>query len=151
MRIATSKDNDTTWLGGVRPDLAPDRTPEAKPRGPTVPVEIERKFLVTHDGWRRPEPGRRYRRVYLCGGEITARVRRAGSQGFLTIKGTSTGLGRPEVHRSGAHDTFILLRLRMACRSTSKMTAVDQPNSRTPFIAAIGPSRRQRSTGTTSP
>jgi len=36
-------------------------------------------------------------------------------------------------------------------RSTSKMTAVDQPNSSTPFIAVIGPSSRQRSTGVTSP
>ena len=39
----------------------------------------------------------------------------------------------------------------MALRSTSKMTAVDHPYSNTPFIAAIGPSNRQRSTGTISP
>jgi AcrR family transcriptional regulator len=36
-------------------------------------------------------------------------------------------------------------------RSTSKMTAVDQPNNSTPFIAVIGPSKRQRSNGITSP
>jgi hypothetical protein len=36
-------------------------------------------------------------------------------------------------------------------RNTSKITAVDQPNSSTPFIAVIGPSRCQRSTGVTSP
>jgi len=30
------------------------------------------------------------------------------------------------------------------------MTAVDQPNSSTPFIAVIGPSSRQASTGITS-
>jgi len=35
--------------------------------------------------------------------------------------------------------------------STSKITAVDQPNISTPFIAVIGPSKRQRSTGVTSP
>jgi hypothetical protein len=35
--------------------------------------------------------------------------------------------------------------------STSKMTAVDQPNISTPFIAVIGPSSRQRSTGITLP
>ena len=35
----------------------------------------------------------------------------------------------------------------IALRSTSKMTAVDQPNSRTPFIAVIGASSRQRATG----
>jgi hypothetical protein len=39
----------------------------------------------------------------------------------------------------------------MVLRSTSKMTAVDQPNSNTQFIAVMGPSSRQRSTGSTSP
>src|SRR5262245_9649651 len=38
-----------------------------------------------------------------------------------------------------------------ALRSTSKITAVDHPISNTPFNAVIGPSRRQRSTGTMSP
>jgi hypothetical protein len=42
-------------------------------------------------------------------------------------------------------------RMRIARVSTSKMTAADQPNSKTPFIAVIGPSRRQRCTGKTSP
>jgi hypothetical protein len=36
-------------------------------------------------------------------------------------------------------------------RSTSKMTAVDQPNSSTPFIAVTGPSSCHRATGVTSP
>jgi hypothetical protein len=36
-------------------------------------------------------------------------------------------------------------------RSTSKMTAVDQPNNSTPFIAVIGPSKCQRTNGVTSP
>ena len=35
--------------------------------------------------------------------------------------------------------------------STSTMTAVDHPNISAPFIAAIGPSNCQRSTGRTSP
>jgi hypothetical protein len=38
-----------------------------------------------------------------------------------------------------------------AFRNASKITAVDQPNNNTPFIAVIGPSRCQRSTGVTSP
>jgi hypothetical protein len=33
----------------------------------------------------------------------------------------------------------------MTATSTSKITAVDQPNDSTPFIAVIGPSSRQRS------
>src|SRR5438105_1601730 len=40
---------------------------------------------------------------------------------------------------------------RIVLRSTSKMTAVDQPNSITPFIAVSGPSRRQSCTGVMSP
>src|ERR1700722_9641651 len=35
--------------------------------------------------------------------------------------------------------------------STSKMTAVDHPNIRAPFIAVMGPSSFQSSTGVTSP
>src|SRR6266436_5099766 len=35
----------------------------------------------------------------------------------------------------------------MVLRSTWKITAVDQPNSNSPFIAVIGPSRRQRAIG----
>jgi adenylate cyclase len=61
-----------------------------------MPVETERKFLVTHDGWRRPDPGQRYHQGYLCTGEVTVRVRRAASRGFLTIKGSRNGSVRPE-------------------------------------------------------
>jgi hypothetical protein len=39
----------------------------------------------------------------------------------------------------------------MVLRNTSKMTAVDQPNSSTPFVAVRGPSSRQSATGVTSP
>jgi hypothetical protein len=35
--------------------------------------------------------------------------------------------------------------------NTAKMTAVDQPNSNTPFIAVIGPIKCQRCNGVTSP
>lgn len=61
-----------------------------------MPVEIESKFLVTHDGWRTPELGRRYRQGYLCKSPVTVRVRCSASRGFLTIKGSSNGPIRPE-------------------------------------------------------
>jgi adenylate cyclase len=61
-----------------------------------MPVEIERKFLVTHDGWRNQAPGQRYFQGYLSRGEVTVRVRSAGSRAFLTIKGVGNGLVRPE-------------------------------------------------------
>src|SRR4051812_42098664 len=61
-----------------------------------MPLEIERKFLVTHDGWRSQEPGQLYFQGYLRIGEVTVRVRRAGSRGFLTVKGARTGPVRLE-------------------------------------------------------
>lgn len=50
--------------------------------------EIERKFLVTNDSWRSGLIGKAYKQAYLSNNpERTVRVRIAGSQGFLTIKG----------------------------------------------------------------
>jgi adenylate cyclase len=51
-------------------------------------VEIERKFLVTGDGWREnAEAGTRYVQGYLSREpERTVRVRIAGDRAFLTIK-----------------------------------------------------------------
>jgi len=61
-----------------------------------VSVEIERKYLVNGDGWKIVEP------VYLCQGYLntdkarTVRVRVAETKAFLTIKGKTTGVSRPE-------------------------------------------------------
>jgi CYTH domain-containing protein len=62
-----------------------------------MPREIERKFLVSNDEWRSEAHGKRYRQGYLSTvKERTVRVRTAGDQGFLTIKGTTVGATRPE-------------------------------------------------------
>lgn len=59
-------------------------------------IEIERKFLVVGDAWRSAPA------VYFCQGylnrskERTVRIRVAGEQGFLTIKGASTVASRAE-------------------------------------------------------
>jgi adenylate cyclase len=60
--------------------------------------EIERKFLVADDGWRRDAgPGVRCRQGYLLTGPAcTVRVRVMGEQGFLTIKGRMEGITRAE-------------------------------------------------------
>jgi len=61
-------------------------------------TEIERKFLVDRNIWH-PEPGRgtRYRQGYLSSEPgSTVRVRIAGRQGFLTIKGSPHGIARLE-------------------------------------------------------
>lgn len=61
-----------------------------------MPLEIERKFLVTGYAWRTAD-GVLYRQGYLNRDkQRTVRVRIAGQQAFLTIKGVSTGTTRVE-------------------------------------------------------
>jgi len=62
-----------------------------------MPQEIERKFLVTSDSWRGRAVGVTYRQGYLSKDpERTVRVRIAGDDAFLTVKGLTTGNSRPE-------------------------------------------------------
>jgi adenylate cyclase len=59
-------------------------------------VEIERKFLVVGDGWRAASPVF-YSQGYLNRDKArTVRVRVAGEEAFLTIKGVSVGASRAE-------------------------------------------------------
>ncbi len=62
--------------------------------------EIERKFLVTGDGWRKEAgAGISCRQGYMTVGpsNVTVRVRLLGEQGFLTIKGPTRGVSRSEM------------------------------------------------------
>lgn len=60
-------------------------------------VEIERKFLVAGDGWRHLADGVPYRQGYLSSlKERVVRVRTAGPDAFLTIKGLTSGMSRLE-------------------------------------------------------
>ena len=62
--------------------------------------EIERKFLVTGDSWRKEAGvGTACRQGYMTASpsNVTIRVRRLGEQGFLTIKGPTQGISRPEM------------------------------------------------------
>ncbi len=60
-------------------------------------IEIERKFLVQGNDWRRSATGKSYRQGYLTiDPERTVRVRIAGNEGFLTIKGKTEGMARSE-------------------------------------------------------
>ncbi len=64
-------------------------------------TEIERKFLVVGDAWRQGAIGVLYRQGYLCTTpERTARVRVAGDKGYLTVKGSRTGVSRLEFEYS---------------------------------------------------
>lgn len=59
-------------------------------------IEIERKFLVTGTAWRQGE-GVRFSQGYLNQDKArTVRVRLAGGQAFLTVKGATTGATRVE-------------------------------------------------------
>jgi adenylate cyclase len=60
-------------------------------------VEIERKFLVKDDSWRREATAERIRQGYLCSFEDRAvRARIVGNRAFLTIKGAKNGVSRFE-------------------------------------------------------
>lgn len=60
-------------------------------------TEIERKFLVKNESWRNEAgEGKNYRQGYLSRGNATVRVRVAGTTGYLTIKGKTSGISRPE-------------------------------------------------------
>jgi adenylate cyclase len=61
-----------------------------------VATEIERKFLVTGEGWRQPEPLRICQGYLNRDADRTVRVRIAGERAYLTIKGRAQGLARPE-------------------------------------------------------
>jgi len=69
-----------------------------------MPTEIERKFLVKGEQWRRQSQpntslatGTVYRQGYLSTKKgCSVRVRLAGEQGYLTIKGLTVGISRAE-------------------------------------------------------
>jgi adenylate cyclase len=63
-----------------------------------VAFEIERKFLVVGDGWRAAaRPGRHICQGYLAKtGRGSIRVRRAGDEATVTVKGRRKGISRAE-------------------------------------------------------
>lgn len=72
-------------------------------------TEIERKFLVQNDQWPRDE-GTLYRQGYLSTvKERTVRVRLAGDQAFLTVKGISRGATRSEFEYSIPVDDALIM------------------------------------------
>lgn len=62
-----------------------------------MPAEIERKFLLADDSWHDGSPGVRIAQGYLSQDpDRTVRVRIAGENAWLTIKGRSQGITRVE-------------------------------------------------------
>ena len=81
----------------------------------SIPVEIERKFLVADDTWRADAaPGAPIAQAYLSvSGPFSVRVRRIGAQAFLTVKSNDPGLSRLEFEYPipAAHADSILSQL----------------------------------------
>lgn len=78
-----------------------------------MPVEIERKFLVTGDAWRESSRPVKIVQGYLSRDpDRTVRVRQKGDAAFLTIKGRATGITRTEIEfpipLTDARDLFLL-------------------------------------------
>ncbi len=63
-----------------------------------MPIEIERKFLLASEGWRKKaDQGTVFRQGYLnAQKERTVRVRVAGTKGLITIKGVTVRNSRAE-------------------------------------------------------
>ena len=62
-----------------------------------MPLEIERKFLVSNEDWRGDWPHVAIRQGYLTTGDATTvRVRVSGATAFLTVKGEGGGAVRAE-------------------------------------------------------
>jgi adenylate cyclase len=61
-----------------------------------MPTEIERKFLVCGSDWRTSNAQRISQGYLNRDKQRTVRVRIAGAKGYLTIKGVTTGVSRPE-------------------------------------------------------
>lgn len=60
-------------------------------------TEIERKFLVSGEGWKSGAAAKPMRQGYLhADKQLSVRVRRTGDNAFLTIKGTQKGATRAE-------------------------------------------------------
>jgi len=96
--IALGQDTAACCLG-YRTEARVDDVHPCPHRVRTTPMgeEIERKFLVTSDGWRKDATGTRFRQGFLSTDpERTVRVRAAGARGTLTIKGRTVGARRAE-------------------------------------------------------
>lgn len=76
-----------------------------------MPVEIERKFLVTSSRWRAGARACAIRQGYLSLGDgATVRIRIAGTEAFITVKGKTQGLSRAEFeYPIPLHDAEVML------------------------------------------
>ena len=73
-----------------------------------VAKEIERKFLVVGDEWRKGAVGTHYRQGYLNSvKERTVRIRTINDKAFLTVKGLTVGCTRLEFEYAIPYDDCV--------------------------------------------
>ena len=87
-------------------------------------IEIERKFLVASDGWKKHTLVNKVpiEQGYIdTAGTSTVRVRVTDSQAFMTIKGAARGLTRNEFEYEIPHDDGVQL-IKMCEKPTVKKT-----------------------------
>jgi adenylate cyclase len=89
-------------------------------------IEIERKYLVKGEEWRRLADPVQYVQGYLVSDEKrTVRVRIAGNSGFLTIKGKSVGMSRKEfeypIPLDDARELILLSKIPIVEKKRSKI------------------------------
>ena len=64
-------------------------------------IEIERKFLIKNDSWKKDLVGQIYQQAYLSkSANKTVRIRIVEEKAFLTMKGKSKGISRTEFEYS---------------------------------------------------
>ncbi|WP_297610983.1 CYTH domain-containing protein [uncultured Sutterella sp.] len=72
--------------------------------------EIERKFLVTGDAWRKLAPGVSYRQGYLNSSkERSVRIRTMGDKAVLTVKGPTRVVTRLEFEYAIPYDDCVAM------------------------------------------
>lgn len=72
--------------------------------------EIERKFLVKGDAWRKLAEGVSYRQGYLNSQkERTVRIRTVGEKAYLTVKGPTKGVTRTEFEYEIPYDDCLAM------------------------------------------
>ena len=87
-------------------------------------IEIERKFLLINDSWRKhADSGTKYEQGYLIGGEAASvRVRIEGEMAFLNIKSATLGIRRTEYEYPIPHSEAKELLLTLCEKPTVRKT-----------------------------
>jgi len=89
------------WASGLAGKVATGLRHGGGPWTVMVAIEIERKFLVTGDGWRGSAGVKRIQQGYLpVTGDVSVRIRLQDGAATLAVKGERSGISREEYEYS---------------------------------------------------